>query len=64
MTAYKIPFNRPSLIGTELAAIARAVESGHISGDGAATKRCERLLAEALGAGACCSPRRARTHST
>ncbi len=45
----RIPFNRPSLAGPELEYIAAAVRSGHISGDGGFTCRCQRLLEQALG---------------
>lgn len=44
-----IPFNRPSLVGNEMEYVAQAVANGHISGDGGFTKRCHRLLEEALG---------------
>ncbi|MFN8531220.1 MAG: dTDP-4-amino-4,6-dideoxygalactose transaminase [Anaerolineae bacterium] len=47
--AYTIPFNRPALLGNELAYIADAVRSGHISGDGQYTKKCHQYLEEALG---------------
>ncbi len=46
---YRIPFNRPGLAGNELRYIAEAVERGHLSGDGAFTARCHRLLEETLG---------------
>jgi dTDP-4-amino-4,6-dideoxygalactose transaminase len=46
---YKIPFNRPSMIGNELAYIREAVRAGHISGDGIYTKKCHALLEEILG---------------
>jgi dTDP-4-amino-4,6-dideoxygalactose transaminase len=49
MSPYRIPFNRPCLIGNELAYIADAVRSGHASGDGPYTKRCHALLEELLG---------------
>lgn len=45
----RIPFNRPSLAGRELEYIAEAVRSGHISGDGGFTCRCQGLLEQALG---------------
>jgi len=45
----KIPFNRPGLVGKELEYIAQAAANGHISGDGEFTKRCHRMLEEALG---------------
>jgi dTDP-4-amino-4,6-dideoxygalactose transaminase len=44
-----IPFNRPCFQGKELAYIAKAIESGQISGDGAFTKKCSRFLEEELG---------------
>jgi dTDP-4-amino-4,6-dideoxygalactose transaminase len=48
--AYRIPFNRASLAGSELDYVRAAVEGGHISGDGPFSRRCERLLEEALAA--------------
>jgi dTDP-4-amino-4,6-dideoxygalactose transaminase len=44
-----IPFNRPSLTGSELSFIAQAVERGHISGDGYFTKQVHAYLEEAIG---------------
>lgn len=44
-----IPFNRPSLVGRELDYIRDAVESMHLSGDGAFTRRCHHFLEEVLG---------------
>lgn len=49
MTAYRIPFNRPCFMGSELSHIARAVANGHISGDGPFTKQCHALLEQRLG---------------
>jgi len=46
---HDIPFNRPSLMGNEIAYITQSVTAGHISGDGAFTKRCHALLEELLG---------------
>lgn len=46
---YDIPFNRPSLVGTEFDYIKRAIDLGRISGDGVFTRRCEALLEDALG---------------
>jgi len=43
-----IPFNKPCLMGNELAYMTQAVELGHISGDGAFTRKCHALLEEAL----------------
>src|SRR5512146_1956018 len=49
MSAYKIPFNKPSLTGKELEYMQQAVANGHISGDGTFTKQCSLLLEQALG---------------
>ena len=46
---YAIPFNRPSFEGKEQPYLLDAMAQGHISGDGAYTKRCSALLEEALG---------------
>ncbi|MDO8811662.1 MAG: dTDP-4-amino-4,6-dideoxygalactose transaminase [Gallionella sp.] len=43
-----IPFNKPFIIGRELALIADAVERGHLSGDGTYTKLCHRWFEERL----------------
>lgn len=42
--SYRIPFNKPALIGPELGYIADSVRSGHISGDGKYTKLCHQQL--------------------
>ncbi len=47
--SWRVPFNRPSLTGRESGYIARAVELGHISGDGHFTRRCQEHLEKALG---------------
>ena len=47
---YHIPFNKPAFLGLELEAMSQAVQSGHLSGDGAYTKRCHTLLEEITGA--------------
>jgi dTDP-4-amino-4,6-dideoxygalactose transaminase len=44
-----IDFNRPALIGNELAYITEAIERLHISGDGYFTRRCHALLEQELG---------------
>jgi dTDP-4-amino-4,6-dideoxygalactose transaminase len=49
MTAYKIPFNKPCLCGGELRYITQAIEHGHVSGDGAFSKKCHSLLEQILG---------------
>jgi len=45
----QIPFNRPYTVGNEIELIQEAVDSWHISGDGAFTKKCQELLEETLG---------------
>jgi dTDP-4-amino-4,6-dideoxygalactose transaminase len=50
VTAYRIPFNRPGLVGNELRYVQESVEKGRISGDGAFTERCRAVLEELLGA--------------
>ena len=49
MNTYKIPFNRPTLVGTEINCIQDAINGGQISGDGPYTKKCEALLDKELG---------------
>jgi dTDP-4-amino-4,6-dideoxygalactose transaminase len=46
----RIPFNRPTLAGRELDYIREAIERGQLAGDGAFTERCQRWLAEEVGA--------------
>jgi len=45
----KIPFNKPSAVGAELANITDALARGHLSGDGYYTKRCHQWLEQRLG---------------
>ncbi len=47
---YEIPFNKAWVSGNEYRYIAQAVEQGHISGDGAFTQACSRMLEDWLGA--------------
>jgi len=42
----KISFNKPFIVGKELYYIAQAVQSGHLSGDGMFTKKCNAWLSE------------------
>jgi len=49
VSPYRIPFNKPKLVGSELRYIQDAVQGGHSSGDGPFTKRCEGLLEKELG---------------
>lgn len=46
---YRIPLNKPVLVGDELAYLTESIRLGQISGDGVFTKRCHRLLEEQLG---------------
>lgn len=50
MTAPKIPFNRPALVGRELEYIRQALDGRHLSGDGPFTKRCSAMLEAMTGA--------------
>jgi len=45
----KIPFNKPCVVGTELAYVSEAIASGHQSGNGPFSKRCERILETEIG---------------
>ena len=45
----KIPFNKPTAVGDELANIADALSRGHLSGDGQYTRRCHQWLEQRLG---------------
>lgn len=49
MTEYRIPFNRPYVQGTESIYMAQALSQGQISGDGAFTRQCHRLVEHELG---------------
>lgn len=49
MSKFRIPFNKPSLVGNEIEYIVQAVRGGHASGDGPFTQKCHRLLEDALG---------------
>jgi len=51
VATYRIPFNRPTLVGTELDYVGRSVGSGKLSGDGPFTTKCRELLERSLGAG-------------
>ncbi len=46
---YRIPFNKPFLVGRELDSIAQAVALGNLAGDGRFTQSCCRLLEQRLG---------------
>ena len=49
MAAYRIPFNRPSIVGEEIEYVRGAIEGGHSAGDGPFTARCSELLSSWLG---------------
>jgi len=49
MSEMKIPFNKPCFVGKELVYIAKAIDNGHISGDGEFAKRCHAFLEKQLG---------------
>lgn len=49
MSFYKIPFNKPGLIGKESVYMADAIEKGKIGGDGTFTQKCSALLERRLG---------------
>ena len=49
MSDYRIPFNKPTLVGSELRYITEAVGRGHVSGDGLFTKKCCAYLEQTLG---------------
>jgi dTDP-4-amino-4,6-dideoxygalactose transaminase len=44
-----IPFNRPFFVGREFDLIQEAIAAGHLSGDGAFTRKCHALLERELG---------------
>jgi len=45
----RIPFNKPGLVGKEMAYIEQAIERGHLSGDGHFSKQCHQFLEQELG---------------
>lgn len=45
---YAVPFNKPCFAGNEQAYIADAMGTGHVSGDGSFTKKCNALLESIL----------------
>jgi dTDP-4-amino-4,6-dideoxygalactose transaminase len=49
ITSEVIPFGKPFIAGEELQHIARAVELGHLSGDGHFTELCQQWLMDFLG---------------
>ena len=49
---HSVPFNRPSLVGRELAHIEDAIDRGQLSGDGHFTHLCNAIIAERANASA------------
>lgn len=49
VVATKIPFNRPAVIGREVAYVGEAIASRSLSGDGSFTKRCHAALEQRVG---------------
>lgn len=47
--ATAIPFNRPGFVGPETEYMARAIQAGHLAGDGAFTKSCHQIFERELG---------------
>jgi dTDP-4-amino-4,6-dideoxygalactose transaminase len=47
--AITIPFNQPSLAGSEHNYMCQAIEQGHLAGDGPFTKKCHTLLERTMG---------------
>ena len=41
---YRIPYNRPFIVGKELEYIADAVRRGHLSGNGPYTRKCQEWI--------------------
>jgi dTDP-4-amino-4,6-dideoxygalactose transaminase len=50
MNTYRIPFNKPGLVGNELRYMADAITLGHSAGDGSFTAKCHAFLENVLGA--------------
>ncbi len=48
MHTYRIPFNRPTTVSSELVYLQQAVDGGHLSGDGPFSHRCHALLEQTL----------------
>jgi dTDP-4-amino-4,6-dideoxygalactose transaminase len=49
--SYRIPFNKPLIVGRELHYMAEAVVGGQVAGEGRFVRACERLMEERFGAG-------------
>ena len=51
MTAFRIPFNKPVVLGAELDYVSASVAQAQLSGDGDFSKRCQSFLEDSLGVG-------------
>lgn len=49
MAKFRIPFNRPTFLGSETAYIADSLSTSHISGDGKYSQKCHEFLQQRLG---------------
>ena len=47
-SVYKIPFNKPTIVGKELFYISQAIRNGYSAGDGGFTQKCHTLLESIL----------------
>src|ERR1039458_965853 len=47
--AYRIPFNKPCLTGSEMLYVANAIILGHSAGDGSYSRECHAFLERELG---------------
>lgn len=49
MSTIRIPFNQPTNVGGEAAALAEAIRQGHLCGLGPATRQCQQILEKEIG---------------
>jgi dTDP-4-amino-4,6-dideoxygalactose transaminase len=48
--SFRIPFNRPCIVGSELVYVSQAIAQGHASGDGPFTRKVQKMLEDRFGA--------------
>jgi len=48
MSTFKIPFNKPTVVGDEVLVLAEAIQAGHLGGNGPFTRKCQRFLEDQL----------------
>lgn len=48
---FRIPFNKPCIVGSELSYVSQAIAQGHASGDGPFTRQVQKMLEDRFGAG-------------